>query len=386
MSRFLLCVWWLSGGIFLSGCIDPYTPDVPPAEQANLVVDGFINPRGRTIIKLSRTFSVNTTNTAPAETRARMAIQDEAGQRYSLSETADGTYTSAALTLDSGRQYQLRITTAQGREYASDLVPAILTPPIDQLTWQQTPEEGAQVYLNTQDPTNASRYYRWEYEETWEFTAAFRSVVEYIAGANVLRPRRVPFYTCWRTQASVSILQSNTTQLSQNTIADYPLLKLPPTTKLLYGYSLLVRQYAQTSAEYAYWEQLRANTENLGTVNDPLPARVTGNVHALSDPAEVVLGYVGAHSVTDKRLFIDGAQFPTPRPGSVFFDPAYQSCLNTDSFSPLSAALQRLRMGGLIPVAPIIALTGDTTGATLSAPECADCRLRGTNVKPSFWP
>jgi hypothetical protein len=62
-----------------------------------------------------------------------------------------------------------------------------------------------------------------------------------------------------------------------------------------------------------------------------------------------VLGYVGVHSVTEKRLYIDGAQFPTPRPESIYFDPAYASC----------------------------------SGPT---PECITCILRGTKIKPSFWP
>jgi hypothetical protein len=387
MPHFFRYWVWLSAGLTLSSCVDRYTPDVPAAAQANLVVDGFINPQGRTVIKLSRTFSVNTKSTAPVEARAQVAIQDDRGQRYTLVENPAGTYTSAALVLDPNQQYQLRLTTAQGREYASDKQPVVLTPAVDTLTWQLTSVEGIQLFLSTHGANTAARYYRWEYDETYQFVSAFESTVEYDARRRTVRTRGPSIYRCWRTEPSTAIVQGNSAQLSQNALVDFPLLTVLPSQKLRFGYSLLVRQYAQTQAEYNYWERLRKSTENLGTVNDPLPARVTGNVHALADTTEAVLGYVGVHSVTEKRLLVDVInQLPKPQPGSVFFDPAYASCLRTESFIfPLG--LPQLQSGLLVPVGPIINInTGDTIGTTASTPNCVDCRLRGTNVKPSYWP
>jgi hypothetical protein len=386
MKRPFLYLLLLSSWLALASCVDRYTPDVPPAAQTNLVVDGYINPQGRSVIKLGRTFSVNTKNTGPAETRAQVVIQDDAGRRYSLAESSAGTYTSATLALDPARQYQLRLTTAQGREYVSDMLPVVLAPPIDSLTWQLTSQQGVQVYLSTHADAKAARYYRWEFDETWKFVSAFESDIEYVPARNFVRTRGQSIYQCWRTESSTAIVQANTAQLSQNALAAYPLLTVLPGVQLRFGYSVLVRQYAETQNEYEYWEQLRKNTENLGTVNDPLPSRVTGNVHALADASEPVLGYVGVHSVTEKRLFIDAAtQLPTPKPGSVFFDPAYASCIQTESVY-FPSGLQQLKASLIVPVHPIINLnTGDTIGATVSSPACVDCRLRGTNIKPSYW-
>lgn len=386
MRRFLRCLW-LSAGVALGGCIDRYTPDVAPADRTILVVDGFINPQGGTVIKLSRTFSVNTQNTAPAEAKARVFIQDNTGGRYPLTESsAAGTYTAATTPLDPSRQYQLRITTAQGREYASETEPVVPAPPLDSVTWKLTPQQGVQVYVSTHAAATAARYYRWEYDETYQFTSAFESDIEYVPARNFIRPRGPSIYRCWRTEPSTAIVQGTTTQLSQNALVRYPLLTVLPGVQLRIGYSVLVRQYAQTQAEYDYWERLRKNTENLGTVNDPLPARVTGNVRALTNPAEAVLGYVGVHTVAEKRLFIDAAtQLPKPQPSSVFFDPAYASCIRTQYVS-FPAGLQQFKDGLLVPVSPSISLNGDTIGASASTPNCVDCRLRGTNVKPSYWP
>lgn len=384
MSR-LLRVFWLS--IALGGCIDRYTPDVPAAAQANLVVDGYINPLGSTVIKLSHTFSINTKGTKLAEARAQVVIQDDAGRRYGLNETTSGTYVSASQTLDPARQYQVRITTAAGRQYASDLVPAVLTPPIDQLSWQPSSAGGVQIYLDTHGASAAARYYRWDYDETWQFTSAYQSAVQYVAGTNTIEPRTLSnqIYTCWRTESSANILQGSTTQLSQNAIAAYPLLLVPPTNKLKVGYSILVRQYAEAQPEYDYWELLRKTTEGLGTANDPLPARVTGNVHALADPAELVLGYVGAHSVAERRLFIDAALLPLPRPGSIFLDPNYAKCDLTLNLT-LPYVLQQAKAGASVPVTPYFDLSGNIISCDVGSVACVDCRQYGTNVKPSYWP
>ncbi|RYY14274.1 MAG: DUF4249 family protein [Cytophagaceae bacterium] len=175
------------------------------------------------------------------EAQARVALADDAGQRYPLVESPAGTYPSAALVLGPSRQYQLRITTAQGREYASDMVPVVRTPPIDTLTWQLTPVQSIQLYLSTHAATTAARYYRWEYEETHQFTSAFESSTEYDARRNFARMRGPSIYRCWRTEPSTAIVQGNGAQLSQNTLVDFPLLTVLLSMKLRYGYSFLVR-------------------------------------------------------------------------------------------------------------------------------------------------
>ncbi|RZK94082.1 MAG: DUF4249 domain-containing protein, partial [Hymenobacter sp.] len=279
---------WLFFLLLLVGCIDRYTPDVPAAAQQSLVVDGYINGQGSTIIKLSRTYSVSTANnTPPAEAKATVYIQDDAGQRYPLTEAPAGTYTSAVQTLSPARQYQLRLTTANGRAYASDLTPLKVAPPVDKLSWRSNTDQGITVYVDSHDATGTSRYYRWDYEETWKFTTAFWSVADFVPRPapkqDTVVFSQIDKYHCWQSSLSTAIRQTTTTTLSADVVSAFPLVVVPPFEKLRYGYSVLARQYAQTQAEYDYWELLRKNTENLGTVNDPLPARLAGNIHCLSD-------------------------------------------------------------------------------------------------------
>ncbi|RZK92261.1 MAG: DUF4249 domain-containing protein, partial [Hymenobacter sp.] len=295
--------------LLFSSCVDTYQPDVIATPKSYFVVDGLINLRGVTTVRLSRTRSL-TTATAPVEAKATVTIRDEAGTSYPLTEQAAGTYTSAALTLDASRRYQLRVRTAAGREYASDLVAGKLTPPIDRLSWA-VERNGVQLYVDAHDATNNTRYYRWTYQETWQFQTPYYSEYELVNNTNTVRPRADNIQTCWRSESSTDIVLGNTARLSQDVVSKYPLL-LPPgdSYRFRIKYSLLVQQYAQTAEEYAYWEKLKKNTESLGTLFDPLPTQLTGNVHGLTDPSELVVGYVGASSMSEKRLFIDRSEFP----------------------------------------------------------------------------
>ena len=360
----------------LSGCVDPYTPAAISAPQSYLVVDGIINLNGVTTVRLTRTRNLSTGAARPVETRATLAIQDEAGTRYALTEQRPGTYTSATLSLPAGRRYQLQLRTAAGRQYASDLVVGKLAPALDSITWTQAPT-GLQVYVNAHDATNATRYYRWNYIETWEFHSLYQSSFEYINGQVQLRKDNI--FHCWQSDTSRSVLQTNTSQLSQDVVSKYRLRLLPLNSERLnVKYSILVQQVAQTLEEYTYWEQLRKNTESLGTLFDPLPSQVSGNVHCLDDASELVLGYVGASSVTERRLFIDRQQLPLTFRSLT----GYEGCARLDTV--LLKDLSRFSLG-YVPVQAVF--TGNKViGYQGSSPYCADCRQRGTNIKPSFWP
>jgi len=366
----------------LPGCVDKYQPSVIASPQRYFVVDGLVNLRGVTTVKLSYTRSLTTT-TVPVEAKATVRIQDDAGASYPLTEQAAGTYTSAALTLDAARRYQLRVRTAAGREYASDLVQAKLTPPIDRVHWA-VERNGVQLYVDTHDATNNTRYYRWNYSETWRFSTPNYAEFEFVNGA--MRRRTDNIQDCWRTEASTGISLSNTARLSQDVVSKFPLVLWPGNSdRFRIKYSILVQQYAQTAEEAAYWEKLRKNTESLGTLFDPLPTQLTGNVHCLTDASELVVGYVGASSMTEKRLFIDRSEFPAT---ATFLTGYENQCEVPDTIpskrNPVSFAVGFTRE--YMPLHEVFNPFGILSGYTRSLTLCADCRLRGTNVKPSFWP
>ncbi|SNC75176.1 protein of unknown function [Hymenobacter gelipurpurascens] len=392
-------VVWLRRYSFLllffcvSGCIEPFEPKVTDKSTDYLVVDGAINSQGMTVIRLSRTTGLAQNAKVPIEGKARVFIEEEAGKQYPLLEGPVGTYTSAALTLPAGKAVRLHFTTVGGREYASDFTPVKTTPAIDSVTWRAR-QEGVQIYVNAHDDTQQSRYYRWTYDETWEFTSGFLSVIKYDRGNMVYRTASEDIYHCWSSAVSTAIKLGTTTKLGQDVVSQQPITLLPPnSTKLRYKYSILVKQYAQTLEEYQYWEALRKNTENIGTLFDPLPTQTVGNVHNLANKSEVVIGFVGAQSVTEKRIFIDEARLPH----DWTYITGYENCIVPDTMErpftgggaavPLTQQqkIDFFKAGVDIPIDEYVRPGTSTVNYLYSTAECVDCRRRGTNVRPSFW-
>ena len=366
--------------LLLGGCIDSFSPAVLTTSVQLLVVDGFINSNDVTTIRLFRSQNLTSADATPLETAATVTIEDENGLSYPLTEKSPGVYTSARQKLPTTLRYRLHIRTSTGREYASDYAQIKTTPPIDAFYGAAQPN-GLQLYISTHDASGQSQYYRWEYVETWEFTSPYRSTLVYDGKQVVFRNENI--YNCWRTEPSTNIVTTSTVRLSQDAVRDFRLLFIPSSAgRLRYKYSILVRQYALSQAEFDYWEAVKKNTENIGTLFDPLPSQVQGNVHCLSAPDEPVLGFVGATSVVEQRIFIDRISLPDDWRTNL---DGYEHCLGLDTFPS-----ERWRGWTLNEYFsdPAFRTPVSWTGSAFTAqlPECIDCRLRGTNVKPSYWP
>ena len=379
----------------LGGCVEPYVPEVINAPNSFLVVDGFINGNGVTRITLSRTVNLATTGTPPAERGARVQVVSEAGQRYTLTEKTAGLYQSDSLQLPMGR-YQLRITTVgtAAANYESDLTPLKVTPPIDKLGFQLADGQ-VQLVVSAHDASAQTKYYRWNFVETWEFNAAFVSALEYYplmngpTGGRLIDIRTTPIYTCWRTERPTTIVQTTSAQLSQDAVTNYVVRSFSERAeRVKIRYSVLVNQSAETQEEFAYREVLRKNTEAVGTINDPLPSQLTGNLHRVGRPSEPVLGFVGAHTVQTRRIFIDKADLPTR--DFYDYDSPYNSCLVGVSYYCNQGVCDYdgvIKLFSLPGIVPLHDLNDPDSGPGISSATsfCADCRERGSIKPPSFW-
>ena len=376
LARWPRGLWGLLA-LLLPACTDPYSPTILTAPRNFLVVDGFINSQGSTTIRLSRTFAISAMAKAPVEGKASLTIQDNTGMAYPLQEKTPGTYVSAALALSPARQYRLHIRTLAGLEYASDYAPVKNTPPIDNVTWR-IGSDGMTFYVSAHDDTQATRYYRWEYDETWETSSPFAPYLEY--ANHQIQPRTVPLPSvCWVNVHSSVIQLAKTTALTKDVVSEFALRVLPRNTeRLSRRYSLLVQQHALTKEEYEYWELLRKNTESIGTLFDPLPVQVTGNVHCLSNATETTLGFVGVHSLPEKRLFISRADLPISWP----LVTGYEKCVPPDTV--LARYVENVfGLGTVLPLDPVTSKSG--RGYTAASAECVDCRTRGSATKPTYW-
>ncbi|MFC6999241.1 DUF4249 domain-containing protein [Rufibacter roseus] len=362
--------------LFLSSCEEPYSPEVLEASNNFLVVSGFINSNGPTTIKLSRTQNLSD-NSAPAfVTDAEVKVEADNGAAFLLQETSDGTYTSGTLPINVNQQYRLTIN-INGKRYASDYVAVKQTPAIDEVSWQLV-DDKVLFQVTTHDAQNDTRYYRWEFEETWEYNAYFFSVIEFVDGELVTRPEENNIYLCWRNNNSSNINISNTIKLSQDVVSKFPLYSIPLNSeKFARKYSVLVKQYAQTKESYQYWESLKKNTESIGTLFDPLPTQLTGNIRNTTDPSEPVIGYIHVSSVSEKRIFLKQTELPY-----VYRAPSVSCTLDTVAVEEVP---EYFSGGSNLPVGPIYTESGTLIGYSGAWRSCVDCRIFGTTTRPSYW-
>jgi hypothetical protein len=363
-------------GLFIAACKQEYPLPEGTRNLNLLVVEGLLNTgSGPTIIRLSRTFDPTRVGRIIPELLAQVTLEGENSSIFLLTGNTKGEYINNQLNLNNNVKYRLRIKTSDGKEYLSEYVPVQASPAIDSVHWKRA-DEGIQLLVTAHDPQNKTWYYRWEYGETWEIHSDFISHLRWVDPNVVLRPDPFAIYFCWKSDASTRIFLNSSAKLSQDVISAQQLHIIPfDSEKISVRYSILVRQYALTREAYQFWEIMKKNTEQVGTLFDPQPSQLLTNIHSISDPTEPVIGYVSAGSVSEKRLFISRNEVVPWR--------YRRDCF--DRIIPLDSIRFFFSNDQWIPLQEWYSPIGRLGGYYSAMRTCVDCTTRGTPVKPSFW-
>lgn len=370
------------------GCRKAFNPTIDQTDVNILVVEGMINTgTDSTIIRLSRTVPVGNKTTASPETKAVITVENAQTTLFTLTENGKGVYSAPPKVLDNAKQYRVRIRTSNGKVYLSALVDAKITPPIDSVGFL-VKDDKLQIYTNTHDATNNTRYYRYSFRETWMFEANYRSVFISNGREIVARTPAQQIYTCFTSDTSAYTLINSTAQLSQDVAFRVPVTTIDPASeKISIKYSILLRQQGLTKDAYAFYENLKKNTESLGSIFDAQPSQLTGNIHNIANVAEPVIGYMTAGTTQQKRIFIPKSALPqsfvTKYPYGCHLDSAF----NDNPIPPLRPH-PVYTIETLIPMPnPYIIYAPFTQpdGWLFTNRECGDCTLRGTIKQPPFW-
>ncbi len=379
--KFLHVLLW---SVLLFGCIEPFPPPVIDAEVDFLVVDGFLDSSSGTVtVTLARAIPLSSTDPFPIENANQVVLEDNAGNEFQLFAQGNGQYVLTGLIVDPLKEYRIYIRRSNAREYRSAFIPVKSTPPIDSVTWAPTAlQDGIEVQVNTHDDTGNSRYYLWTYEETYQYQAAFYSSVKYENDMVLDRTPEEIIFQCWKTLPSTKIIIGSSERLNADVISKFAVRYIPKgAQELTIKYSILVKQRALTRQAYDYWISLQKTTENLGSLFDPQPGQVTGNIENISDENEPVLGYFDAGEVKQQRLFISSDDLPD----------ALKTMRNIGSCTLDTVAVADA--GGVGANASLVLLSGLTSENSEAIVEylytrlfCADCRVQGgVTTKPSFW-
>ena len=363
--------------ITVFGCREPYKPTIISSANSYLVIEGVLNAgTGPTRVRLTRTFKLDATATLKGESNAQVVVEGKDNTTRQLTMNGDGLYTSPNLNLVLNQEYRLRITTANGKEYLSDYVVARKTPAIESLGFRQD-DNGVQVYVNTHDDSNNTRYYLWDYDETWQIRTYYYSNFKYVNSSVIPRGPGDDVSICWKYNSSSNILLGSSASLQSDIIYRAPVTFIGNgSEKLAVRYSILLRQYALDKSGYEFYEMMKKNTESLGTIFDAQPSEIRGNVHCTSDPGELVIGYVSAVDIEEKRFFISANELR----GWKF----NQDCPKLD-IPNHPDSIKAAYSGGHSIFSQIFTGPGVMRYEIAPTP-CVECTARGGSlIRPSYW-
>jgi Domain of unknown function (DUF4249) len=366
--------------ILLVSCTTPFNPPAIHGKNQFLTVDGIVrNGQDSTIIMLSRSANLGDSAGPQPELNAQVTIVGQQSDVFPLINLGNGRYAINQLNLNVNQNYQLQITASNGEHYASDFVPVRQTPPIDSLNFRGD-SSGVTIYVSTHDPLNNTRFYQWDFTQTWEHDSKYNSTIELLPGGIIVnRPADQQISRCWSSTNSTSILVTSSQGLSQDVVSFFPINVIDNgSVELSVEYSILVRQYALTQEAYQYWQTLKQNTELTGGLFQPQPSSVGGNFHCLTNTSEPVFGYFSVSSVDSMRIFINASQI-----GFWYYIPPTAEC---SYFVPPTDSLASYANYPTI-YQPFIACNGPVCVYALAFRYCVDCTYYGgSNVKPPYWP
>jgi hypothetical protein len=355
-------------------CIEEFIP-VVQEEKELLVVQGLITDQMESdTILLSKSMPFGQQSEAKPMSGCYVTITDNFGSQIGLTEKKEGTYVVPPYFHGvAGRSYTLHIkTNASNKNLSYESYPVEMkpVPPVDTIYYEKIVVKDryqnyggldeCKIYLDTHDPSNNCRYYRWDFSETWVLRLLFP----------------VDNMTCWVSDKSRDLNIKSTEALDEARIIRQPVTYITNVTdRLKREYSILVNQYSLNEDEYIYLEKIKSLMVDVGGLYDKIPASIPNNLFCIENPNEKVLGYFSVSAKSSKRIFIQD--------DFAGIIDRYTDCIDDTIWGEYDPPELNYTAWVLIdhPAerGPRMRVLSYTKG-------CADCTVRGTNIKPDYWP
>ncbi len=407
--------------IFIS-CTEPYALQTNTFEDVIVVEATITNEFKKQEIKLSRSYRLED-NGPDFEAGATVFVKDDLGNQYNFEEN-DGKYISTSeFEAIAGRNYQLHITTNDGKSYTSSNEKLTTVSPLQELIPEVVVKDGVkgvQIVAKSFDPSSTAKYYRYEYEETYKIIAPKwtylranalvfsppRTGAGVVTGYVELIPRTEEARVCYTSKTSKNIILTNTSNLSEDRVILPTRFISSKDYIIMNRYSILVKQYVENLASYTYHQTLKKLSNSDSTLSQNQPGFITSNVVSTSNLKEKVLGYFSVNSYSEKRVFFNFQDIfpseaiplypydcPDPIPGDrenefyfkYCFDPA-PDCAAVNILDLLMKRKSVYYSGypgiGTIPSG---GLGGPAPTLLLYPIQCGDCTSFSNNIKPIFW-
>lgn len=360
----------------LTSCIDEYYPKGLDSMGDILVVEGIIT-NDTTVITLRRSVGISEDiSNAKEVINASVYVEcDDGTVLQNTTKAISGQYEIITGVLNPNSKYRLNIL-VDGDSYTSEFLSPIITPQIDSIFLSKA-GAGRPIYtcVSTHSTGEDFSYYRWSYEEDWEFHSEIYTsygysednpplIVEYYDYYNKLNN----IYHCWAKGKPNSILLGSTEKYTENKIREKRLIESPASdSRFSVLYHVTVFQNQIRREAYTYYENLQKNVEQTEGLFSPMPIEMKGNIKCINNPDKHVIGYIEVSTTTCSKRF-----FPKS-------DNLYEPELKRFCYTSILDTL---------PPSPEYILISYEGGILSALRVCVDCRYRsgGTKNRPNFWP
>lgn len=302
----ICCVAWLC--VLMSACVDEV--ELPARSIASrLVVEGLVtNEAPPYTVKLTFTGAYNSLIYGQAEipvNGAVVTIKEEGGKSALMEQDplSPAYYRTKDLAFAGqvGKRYQIEIALPDGTTYISEPDELRQVPEIERVYAEYraraeadiTNPDHYEVLLDTKDPAGPGDYYRW-------------SGYSYVPRLSTGEPIGFGICCnwCWVPEYGSRSEVMSDMLVNGNTISRKSIMQSP----VYYAgrHYVEVRQYSLTRPAYQFWVKFEEQRKRTGSLFDPLPASIEGNVHQADKPDVLALGYFGASAVSTMRTVIPG--------------------------------------------------------------------------------
>lgn len=371
-----------------ASCVYPFEPEIS-GDKHLLVIEGDVLIGATSTIKLSYMAFMGEDRIEPLY-ESTVKVQSGDGTEYAAGyDFKTREYSVNLRDADPSKEYRLYAKLRDGREYVSEWMKPRMAPVVDDVTYELDASTNRVMFNISLHSNDNEQYFRWYFDETWEYRALYRALAEYTPvsetdpqyekypyGIMMFYEKCVGNYQCWSRYSSRDLHFTTTKELQTNTVTEKNFYRVDaqnPRMSVLYCMEVYVESLSRDC--YDYWKTMSTNSDNVGDLFSPVPSEVRGNIRCLSDSTELVLGYINVSEVGQKRIYVDNTETGYYKKGP-----------RTDEEVMAVVPQEEWRKYYLnkryLPVQK-----GEGPDVYWAPARCVDCTLAGgTTGRPPFWP
>jgi len=304
--------------LMLTTCVTPVEVEIEEVEFL-LVVEGFITTEPKShLLQLAQTakygrVAVGSQNPV---TRAFVAIRNDEGDLHILTEVTKGIYaTSPNFAAEVGKSYSLLIETNTGKTYTS--FPQKVLPVTEAnkvfTGFKSRPssnpflsQSGLDIFVEFNDPVDQKNFYLWKLSGIYRVDS--RPDLYEAPGEGRVPGVPTPkdcCNLCFVSEVSPqNFILSDAFFNGQNFTHKVAFLE-DNGRRFMARYYMELEQLSITKEAFQHFTLVNNQLSINGSIFDPPPATIRGNMINTQDPTEETIGYFGAYDTRKFSMFLD---------------------------------------------------------------------------------